>query len=324
MGKFCTGCGEPLEEAARFCTKCGASVLSSSNEAEPGNAKRKQIKPVKVASTGTHELTGLKSAAGSYVKKSLLGESTAYKTAGELALPLELVPDMGDLGGEKLIYVIKNGFSGLLKGFKRTLTNKKLLVLAIAVSIVWLLLYVLAVLDISPLPLRLLSWLSAAGGSIIGGSVGKGLVVAMMAQLLTDKHMLKSVTGGIRQLIPMFKGGIKAYSSLLLGAGAGLIVSNMMVTSNLQNTMVSIAGFALSAKALMGNGLLRRLTSSLMPKNGNAGVSSVMGGWTLGFALYILVSLIPGGHNGYIFGAVLFIVGIILMILKNNKKVAAL
>jgi hypothetical protein len=154
--------------------------------------------------------------------------------------------------------------------------------------------------------------------------VGKGLVVAMMAQLLTDKHMLKSVTGGIRQLIPMFKGGIKAYSSLLLGAGAGLIVSNMMVTSNLQNTMVSIAGFALSAKALMGNGLLRRLTSSLMPKNGNAGVSSVMGGWTLGFALYILVSLIPGGHNGYIFGAVLFIVGIILMILKNNKKVAAL
>ena len=50
-----------------------------------------ETKPVKVASTGTHELTGLKSAALSYVKESLQGETPVYKAVGELALPLELL-----------------------------------------------------------------------------------------------------------------------------------------------------------------------------------------------------------------------------------------
>lgn len=324
MGKFCTGCGESLKKDAKFCTKCGASVVLSMEEIKPDETKSDEDNLVEAKSAVTPEPAVLKSIAGSYAKKLLKGETPAYKAAGELALPMELTPDMGAFGGEKLLSIIKSGFSSLIKGFKRTFINKKLLVLVIVVSLIWLFLNVLTALGIFPLPLRLLSWLTAAGGSMIGGSVGKGLVAAMMAQLLTDKHMLKRVKGGFGQLTSLLKGRNKAYSSLLMGAGASLIVSNMMFASNLQNTMVCIAGFALSAKALMGNGFLRRLTSSLMPKASNAGISSIMGGWTAGFALFILVSLIPGVYNGYIIGVALFIGGIILMILNNKKKEVAL
>ena len=106
------------------------------------------------------------------LKNYLQEENSSFKVAGELTLPMELVPDMGEFGGEKLLSVLKIGFSSLIKGFKRTIGNKKLLILVIVISVVWLLLNVLAALGISPLPLRLLSWLSAAGGSIIGGSLG--------------------------------------------------------------------------------------------------------------------------------------------------------
>ena len=82
-------------------------------------------------------------------------------------------------------------------------------------------------------------------------------------------------------------------------AGVGLIVCNLMISSNLQNSMVCIAGFALSAKALTKR-VLRKLISALIPKSNNITVTAVMGGWTLGFALFAAVSFLPGGKNGYL------------------------
>ena len=37
------------------------------------------------------------------------------------------------------------------------------------------------------------SWLTAARGSLIGGTIGKGLVAALLAQIIADKGMLTTL-----------------------------------------------------------------------------------------------------------------------------------
>jgi hypothetical protein len=244
----------------------------------------------------------------------------AYQMAGELGLPMELAPVTGDFAGEGVLSLLKSGFRGLVGGLKRTLGDKKRLGIVVALVLVWLVVNLLAALGIFPLPVRMLSWLTAARGSLIGGSIGKGLVAALFAQIITDQEMLQRLKGGISQLTAAVKGGKKTAAPLLLGAGAGLIACNLLVSSNLQNTMVCVAGFALAAKALTRNGFLRRLTKSLLPKVKDTAVTAVMGGWTLGFALFAAVSLLSGGSNGYILGVLLVIASGGMMIVGKSKK----
>jgi len=247
-----------------------------------------------------------------------------YQMAGELGLPMELAPVTGDFAGTGMLSLLKSGFRGLGGGLKRTLHDKKRLGIVIALVLIWLVVNLLAALGIFPLPVRVLSWLTAARGSLFGGSIGKGLVAALFAQIITDQEMLPSLKGGIGQLTAAVKGGKKTAAPLLLGAGAGLIVCNLLVSSNLQNTMVCVASFALAAKALTRNGFLRQLTRALMLKEAkDTAVTAVMGGWALGFALFAAVSLLSGGSNGYILGVLLVIASGGLMIAGRNKKEVA-
>jgi len=258
-------------------------------------------------------------------KLNILSDSVpAYQMAGELGLPLELVPAMDDFAGENVFSVLKNGFRNLGAGLKGTLHDKKRLGLVLALVLVWLVVNFLAAFGISPLPVRLLSWLTAARGSLLGGSIAKGLVAALFAQIITNQEMGQSLKGGLGQLIAVVKGGKKTGGPLLLGAGVGLIACNLLVSSNLQNTMVCVAGFVLAAKALTRNDFLRRLTRALLPKAKDTGITGVMAGWTLGFVLFAAVSLLPGGGNGYILGILLVIVsGALTIAGKGPKEVSA-
>lgn len=321
MSKFCTNCGSSLNEGAKFCAKCGANAapLTEKVRALPNQATvnkkvlsevNEKVKPEVKMSEATH------------VKSVFTSATPAYQTIGELTLPLELVPVTGELAGEGLFSLLKNGFRGLAAGFKRTLQDRKRLGIVIALAVVWLLVNILAAMDIFPMPIRVLSWLTAAQGSLIGGSIGKGVVAALFAQIITNRGKFSSIKGDIGKLTTVIKGGTKTVAPLLLGMGAALIVCNLMGSSNLQNTMVCIAGFALSAKALTQNGFLRRLTVALLPKAKDITVTTVMGGWTLGFALFAAVSFLPGLRNGYWFGIVLLVVGGIWMAASKNKKEA--
>jgi hypothetical protein len=165
-----------------------------------------------------------------------------------------------------------------------------------------------------------LSWLTAAQGSLIGGSIGKGLVAVLFAQIITNEGMFSSVKEGIDKMTSATKGEKKAPGMLMIGMGIALIVCNLMVSSNFHNTMVCIAGFALSAKSLTQNGFLRRLTSKLLPKEKDITITTVMGGWTLGFAVFAAISFLPGLRNGYWFGIVLLVVGGIWIAANKNKK----
>lgn len=291
MSKLCTRCGSVLAEGAKYCTGCGAAVIVSTQ--------------VKITSD------------------EILSHKDVFASAGEFTLPRELTlfPTVAD--GESLFFVLRGGFRGLVGGFKRTLVDKKLLALVITLVIIWLLVNLLATLGIFPLPVRLLSWLTAAQGSIIGGTLGKGLVAALLAQIIADKSMFGTVKRGLGQLGGILKLGKEASGPVLLGSGIALIVSNLMVYSNLQNTMVCIVAFLLSAKSLTQNSFLQRLTAALLPKAGDAVVTAVMGGWTLGFALFAAVSILPGSRNGYWFGILLLVAGGILMVANKNKKEAA-
>lgn len=320
MGKLCTSCGTALNEGAKFCTKCGANAAPVPEES---GARSEQAVPkhgavlTKVEKQIKNEV---KTKASAYAQSVLSDRVPAFQSAGELALPSELSPSLGDFAGEGLLSLLKSGFRGLAGGFKKTLGNKKRLLVVIALAVVWLLVNLLAAFDIFPLPVRGLSWLTAARGSLIGGSIGKGLVAALFAQVIADKGMLKSIKSGMSQLVSGIKSGKQAYAPLLMGAGSGLIACNLMISSNLQNAMVCIAGFALSAKALAGNGFLRRLTSALLPKANGSAVTALMSGWTLGFAAFTAVSLLPGGGNGYLLGLLLLIAGRILLAVGKNKK----
>jgi hypothetical protein len=259
-----------------------------------------------------------------YTKKALADVAAVSGTAGEYTLPVDLTPFPAGADAASLLSLLKGGIRGLTVGFRRTLGDKKRLALVIALTVIWLLVNVLAALGTFPLPVRLLSWLTAARGSLIGGTIGKGLVAALLAQLIADQGMLQTVKSGPGQLRGIVNSGKREAVPLPLGGGAALIVCNMMVSSNLQNTMVCIAAFLLSAKALVQNGFLRRLITALLPKAQNTTVTALMRGWALGFALFAVISFLPGGGNGYTLGILLLLAaGIVAVVGKNEKEVTA-
>ncbi|NLL89395.1 MAG: hypothetical protein GX228_10865, partial [Firmicutes bacterium] len=151
---------------------------------------------------------------------------------------------------------------------------------------------------------------------------GKGLVAALLAQLIADQGMLQTVKSGLGQLGGIAKGLRGVAGPLLMGIAVALIVTNLMVSSNLQNTMVCIAAFLLSAKALTHHGFLRKFINALLPKANNTTLTTLMRGWTLGFALFAAVSFLPGGGNGYVLGILLLLAGGIVTVVGRNKKEA--
>lgn len=324
MSKFCTKCGAPLGKEVKFCTGCGSTVLPAPSDT---NTERDHVlfKKDHVASLLTEKIeTKVKSKAKAYTVKGFSNTASDYVTAGEVALPLEFSSVMVDANGEGLISILKSGFRGLVGGFKRTLGDKKRLTLVIVLSVIWLVVNILAVLEIFPLPIKLLSWLTAAQGSILGGAIGKGLVAALLAQLISNKGMFKTFKNGLGQLKGMLKGGKETIAPLLFGGGIALVACNVMISSNMQNSMVCIAAFLLSIKAQTQNGFVRRLAAALLPKATSTTITKLMGGWTIGFALFAVISILPGGRNGYLLGILMLIVcGIMTIVGKNKKEVTA-
>lgn len=324
MSKFCMACGKPLGKSAKFCAGCGASVFSAPGQVEAAPKDASLPKGAPASKVAGKIKAQAKKEVKAYAEKTFSGTIPSLGTASELTLPLELTPFMAGADAENLFAVLKSGISGLAGGFRRTLGDKKRLVMVIALVIVWLAINLLAALGIFPLPVRLLSWLTAARGSLIGGTVGKGLVAALLAQVLVDKGMSASLKSGLSQLSASAKGGKEAIFPLLAGLGTALIACNMMVSSSPQNTMVCLAAFLLAAKALVQNGFLRRLFTALLPKAKETFVTTIRRGWTLGFALFAAASLLPGGRNGYLLGILLLIAGGVLTIVgKSKKEVAA-
>lgn len=266
--------------------------------------------------------------------KGLISGTNAPSSSGEFVLPQELIP-MPMTDASNVIGVISGAAKRLVEGFKRVIKDKKQLIPALVLGGIWVVLTLLPSLGINPLSVKILSWLTFArgglGGNIlnkIAGIVGKGLFASLLTKLITDKSTLGNIKAGFSSLTNSIKGEKAINPVWLFGVGIALIAYNLMVThTTLQNTMAGVACFALSLRSMvLGKGVVLRLFTSIISKIKPASsveINRLMTGWTSGFALGVVISLIPVSFGGYLFGAAAIIAATIMVFVKKPKQEVA-
>ena len=316
MSKFCKSCGAQLKPDVKFCASCGA-------EAQVAGAQTLAVPSVGAAA------------------KMAANVSFASATAGEIrfahALPGDLSATIGPLK------CILQGLMGLFRGFGSAIKDKKRLIPALILALIWFILTLLPSLGINPTPVRWLSFLTFAGGGtsngitgLVGGIVGKGVFAYFLFSLVAPssrgQRPLSGIGSGLKQFFPAIGAKKPAqFALLLLGAGAALVGFNFMAGNvSLQNSMVGIAALLLSIRALSGRaGFLRRFIGALVAKKTAEGktidasaINRMIAGMTAGFTLAVLLSAVRFTDFGYILGIPAVLAGITLYIISGRAKEA--
>ena len=195
---------------------------------------------------------------------------------------------------------------------------------------VWLTLDILQALKIDVLPTQVLSFLTFAKGGMsgsisgfIGGIFGKGIFAGALVTLINS--LFRRSKGQKRSLKDTFSGifgvSLDSLGGYLTGIGAAmfiyLFVSGGMIKSGF---MAGIGAAYLSAKACLNRGFLQNLLGSFTSKGKAAlgqGAAGIIKGMTVGFAGAASLGQIRIMLVHIIAGAVLIVVGIVLMILQK-------
>lgn len=263
-------------------------------------------------------------------------DGDAYATeAGECVLSGELSVSgaadakVGHPPGE----VVKKCVQKRIDGFKSGLHDRKLLITAGTMALVWLVLSILPAVGFNPPPVQSLSFLTFAQGGLtggvpgfIGGLIGKGLIAYFVTLLIVGGISGGSIVSSIRSLFAQFSGGtwdLASVSPLLVGGGAALFVYNFLAgTSTIMNCMVGIVAFLIAARALANRtGCVRQVFASVFARDGRVDsglLTRMTAGWAGGFALGVVLSVF-GGYICYITGFILLAVGAVLMVAVEKK-----
>ncbi len=273
---------------------------------------------------------------GSYSRD---GDAYAATEAGECVLSgeLSLSGATGDAADIEVRHppaeVVKGCVQNRIGGFKNGLHDKKLLITAGTMALVWLALTILPAMGFNSAPVQSLSFLTFARGGLsggvpgfIGGLIGKGLIAYFMTLLIVGGISGESIVSSIRSLAAKFSGGtwdLASISPLLVGGGAALFIYNFLAgTSTIMNCMVGVVAFIIAARALASrSGCVRQVFAAIFARDGRADsglVTKVMAGWAGGFALGVVLSVF-GGYTCYIAGFVLLAVGAVLMVTVQKK-----
>jgi len=267
------------------------------------------------------------------------GEARAATEAGECVLSGELsVSGAADdaawipvkhSAGE----VVKGCVHKRIDGFKSGLQNKKLLITAGTMALVWLALTILPAIGLNSAPVESLSFLTFARGGLsggvpglIGGLIGKGLIAYFVTLLIVGGISGDSIVSNVRSFAAKFSGqkwDAASISPLLGGGGAALFVYNFLAgTSTIMNCMVGVVAFLIAARALANRaGCVRQVVAAAFAKEGRADsglVTHVMAGWAGGFALGVVLSIF-GGYTCYIAGFLLLAAGAVLMVTVQKQ-----
>ena len=341
MSEFCTACGAPLQENVNFCTGCGAPVINQA----PGKEVEEKIPPI--MSPGTSPMVSPETAkketeqgtpvilspALAKIATQLLSTGRASAAAGEISLTQEMFPlAMPEFANP--FAVLGSGARRILAGFKAALGDKKRLIPALVLAVLWIVLIFLPPAGINAVPAKFLSWLTFAQGGLqggliikLGGIVGKGLLAAFFTSLIMDKGALGQMKTGISAVTGGLKGEKATRASWLLGTALALILYNIMVGStSIQNSMAAIACLGISLQGLAGGGgFARQFFTSIFYKKPLHSTSSnrFMAGWGAGFALSFVFSVLPGGFNGYIFGGIFLIAAVIVKLTGSKREEVA-
>ncbi len=277
--------------------------------------------------------------------KVLGNTSPATATAGEMTFTKAITASNGMLPGVELgpLKYLLRGMGRIPKGITRVFNDKKKLLSVLIIAFLWLILLLLPALGVNASALNLLSFLTfARGGSsggmlgMVGGLIGKGFfayfLTAMILPLFSGSKPFTGLRGGLRILFRSFNVKEKlTLSLLLLGAGLALFCYNFLTgNASLQNSMVGIAAFLLSLKALVNKGgFLRGLIMSFLYKSGKGNmpntsvITYTMAGWAMGFALGIFLSTTGISGIGYLTGIIFIAASLIIRFISKNKKEAA-
>lgn len=267
------------------------------------------------------------------------GDTRAAAEAGECVLSGELALSgaADDATGIPVRHtageVVKGCVQQRIDGFKSGLQNKKLLIAAGTMALIWLALTILPALGFNSAPVQSLSFLTFARGGLsggvpglIGGLIGKGLIAYFATLLIVGGISGESIVSNIRSFAAKFSGqkwDAASISPLLIGGGAALFVYNFLAgTSSIMNCMVGIVAFLIAAHALANRaGCVRQVFAAVFAKEGRADsglVTHVMAGWAGGFALGVVLSVF-GGYTCYIAGFLLLAVGAVLMVTVQKQ-----
>jgi hypothetical protein len=299
LSKFCTACGEPLQGHVKSCAGCGTPVTSKDADQEQEQRISMNFNPAS-APTATR----------------FLPFGRAAVKAGEMTLPQEMLPlNMPEF--TNVLEFFGSGIRQILPGFKAAFRVRRRLIAALVLAFLWIVFIFLPPAVTDAVPAKLLSWLTFAQGGLqgglltkIGGIVGKGLLAVFFTSLLVDKSTWGQMKAGISAVTGGIKGDKTTTYRWLAGMALALILYNLMVGStSLQNSMASIG---LSLRSLAGAGRSEAANTS--------GMYRFMAGWGTGFAMALVLSVLPGAFNGYILGGFLLVAAVIAKLISRQRE----
>ena len=330
MEKICKQCGNVGKETAIFCGVCGVKYINNSPDARKcvqcGNILNENTKFCVVCG------------ATCKVEKLVEYDAKAMDISGEVAFTQALPSPSSLLQAVNPIKHLFGGFSRVIKGFGQAFKDKKKLIPAIILAIIWVTMTLLPLLGVDMSKVRWLSWLTFAQGGlrggvtgILGGIIGKGIfayfIMGIIINLMNKQNPFKPYINGTKKFFSAFAlKSLKQTALFILGVGLALIAFNFMTwNASSMNSMAGIAAFFLAIRAMSQKaGFLKQFIASLITKKGckidMAAVNRLMAGWAMGFALGTALSLINYRYIGYISGGVIVVGGIVLFILSKQGK----
>ncbi len=328
--KFCTECGKELIPGNKFCINCGNRIEKEKEEViEVENLPKKEKKGQETVAETVMSI------------EQILGNTSVASAVGGEMVFTQQIPSINSALSTvgPLKYLLINIVS-IFKNFKGVLRDKKKLIPAIIMTIIWVTVSILPTIGITGTPIRYLSFLTFARGGmgqgltrLIGGTLGKGLfayfVTSLILPIFSGKKTFKGIGGGIKTLFNSFAvKDIKGLTPIFLGGGLGLIAYNFL-TGNaiIQNSMIGIVGFIMGLRGLSRKtGFLRGFIMSFTNKSSKEKhvdsfyINKIIAGFTWGFALSIPLSTIGFSYTCYYTGVFFIGVAILLKIFVGKKK----
>lgn len=273
---FCTQCGKELKEGVLFCPSCGKKIANVISSLVAKNVKASET-------------------AGEFV-------------AGRCSDSSKVIP--------KPLAVIKQGVQKLIGSVRTVIKDPKQLMPVIIFTVLWLIVDLLPALGINPFPVSLLSFLSfgqaGMGNSVkrvLGGAFGKGVFAGFAVSLLSSdplnsvKSTAQKIKSGPKEFFKNLKNkyiapgkGVAAF--YILGLSIAVLLFDAMAPITAWSLCGGAAATAMSARALTGNGFLKKLFTSIYASWGSQKVqertNAILKGITTGFGFSTVFGLILG------------------------------
>lgn len=338
--KFCTECGKELIPGNRFCINCGNKILDEWPTTVSNQIKEEILEAKDFSKQEEKRLSETIVNRVEAIGQIIGNTSFASAVGGEMVFTQNIPSTNSVLSTIGPLKYLLNGILSIFKNFKGIFRDKKRLIPAIIMTIIWIVLIILPTLGVAGTPMRYLYFLTFARGGmgqglskLIGGTLGKGLfayfVTSLITPIFSGKKPFKGIGGGIKTLFNSFAvKDIRGLSPISLGGGLALIAYNFLTGSAIiQNSMIGIVGFIMGLRGLSRKtGFLRGFIISFAKKSSkNKHVDSyyinkIIAGVTTGFALSIPLSTIGFSYICYVIGVFLIGVAIILKIIVGKKK----